>query len=236
MKLLWLSFYVTISFSFSLNVIAQTFVNLDFESAQLSGLVPQTYVPFENALPGWHGYVIASGGEMQVLTQAFYTAQSPFIADSPQISIQTTNAPFLSSGLVPIQGLCSVFLDGIFFPHSSLGPEAAIGQIGKIPNDAQSLIFLGVFAGKVFFAGQPLSYSVLETSTNYYTFAADISQFAGQTGELLFETTHTPPPGVWATLDNIQFSPLAVPEPSVLTLLNFSLLVFYGRMKLPKTG
>ena len=49
----------------------------------------------------------------------------------------------------------------------------------------------------------------------YNIYAANISAYAGQTGQLLF-TTH---PGRDNYLDNLQFSNLPVPEPESLALL-----------------
>ncbi len=66
----------------------------------------------------------------------------------------------------------------------------------------------------VSFNGQTLSLTVLGSTPNYNIYGADISAFAGQTGQLLF----TAAPQTIDIIDNIQFSNLAVPEPTTLAL------------------
>ena len=67
------------------------------------------------------------------------------------------------------------------------------------------------------FNGQPIDFLVTGSTANYTIYSADISAYAGQTGQLLF----TLPPNVdgdYAILDNIQFSTTAVPEPGPFAL------------------
>src|SRR5204863_8899967 len=70
------------------------------------------------------------------------------------------------------------------------GPtSAALGQTGLIPADARSLRFtanLDVSSLFVTFNGQNLPFIPLTSGSNFEVYAADISRFAGQTGELLF--------------------------------------------------
>src|SRR5262249_52988002 len=91
--------------------------------------------------------------------------------------------------------------------------SAAIGQTGQIPTNARSLIFWG-YSTDVSFGGQPLSLIVLSITPNYNIYGADISAFAGQTGQLLF----TAQPQTLDIVDNIQFSSNPVPEPGTLGL------------------
>ena len=92
----------------------------------------------------------------------------------------------------------------------------AVGQSGTIPFDAKTLTFWGDNpAFVVTFSGQVLSYAAIASTTSYSIYAADISAFAGQTGELLFTT----PAGPRALLDNIQFSNILIPEPGILSLV-----------------
>jgi hypothetical protein len=68
---------------------------------------------------------------------------------------------------------------------------------------------------QITFNSQPLNFLVTGSSANYDIYTADISAYAGQTGQLLF----TVPPYVnSAILDNIQFSSSPVPEPAALAL------------------
>ncbi len=78
-----------------------------------------------------------------------------------------------------------------------------------------SLTFWGsVNTGNVTFDGNVLSLIQTGTVGSYNTYEADISAYAGQTGQLLF----TAVPNQFLFLDNLQFSSMAVPEPTTLAL------------------
>ena len=62
------------------------------------------------------------------------------------------------------------------------------------------------------FSGQVIPLTQVGSGPNYSILGGDISAFAGQNGELRF----TAGSGV---LDNIQFSPIAIPEPSTVSLV-----------------
>jgi hypothetical protein len=72
----------------------------------------------------------------------------------------------------------------------------------------------------VAFNGQNLSFQAIGAGANYTVYGADVSAYAGQTGELRF----TAPVQNTALLDNIQFSNLPVPEPGVFALSAFGAL------------
>ena len=65
-------------------------------------------------------------------------------------------------------------------------------------------------------SGQSIPIFAVGTGPNYTLFGGDISAFGGQTVELEFAAL--PPNSNW-TIDSIEFSSQAVPEPSVLTLV-----------------
>ena len=69
----------------------------------------------------------------------------------------------------------------------------------------------------------------ISNTLNYKIYSADISAFAGQTGQLLFTT----PVQTLALLDNIQFSSLPVPEPSEFALVMLgTILLGFRRWKI----
>ena len=176
---------------------AQGFANLDFENPILP-LVPVNFqVPTTNAMPGWTAYVGGIQG-----SQVVYNTRP---LDAAEVTFQGTN----SDSLAPIQGNYTVELFGasMFAPQQS----AAIGQTGQIPLNARSLVFWG-YSTDVSFGGQALSLIVIGSTPNYNIYAADISAYAGETGQLLF----TAQPQSLDIIDNIQFSSSPVPEPSVL--------------------
>jgi hypothetical protein len=198
---------------------SQGFVNLNFESPILPLAPDGGFVQTANAIPGWTAYLFANPQ-----TEIGYNAVS---IGGSIITLNDTNASGSATAILPIQGKYSVVLYA-----SQFGPyaPAAIGQTGEIPPDAQSLTFFAnlfnfvnfVSTVQVTFNGQPINYLVTGSTANYNIYAADISAYAGQTGELLFTATS---PSL-AILDNIQFSSTAVPEPSTFGLAVLGALVF----------
>jgi alpha-tubulin suppressor-like RCC1 family protein len=201
--------------------LAQSFYNLDFEQASLIPIYGDPYgrVAFGAALPGWTGYC---GTDVQ--TAANYDFE---FLDSPGISIldnNYTNLPI--SGL--IHGRYCVLLqtgEGFMSPFVA----TAIAQTATVPADARSIIFnAGLISSitnlAVTFNGAAVPLVVLTAQPNYVVLGGDVSQFAGQSGELRFTApvlwNGSPPQPYWndVLLDYICFSnsPLALP-PTILT-------------------
>ena len=113
--------------------------------------------------------------------------------------------------------------------------SAAIGQTGQIPFSAKSLTFWGTIGGmQATFNGLPIDFIVTGSTANYTIYSADISAYAGQTGQLLLtDPYYGNALGGPATIDNIQFSSTAVPEPCAFALaaLGGLLLGFRRRIK-----
>jgi hypothetical protein len=189
-----------------------SFTNLDFESAQIVLDSASPFYPYAanvaKALPGW-----SFDGFRPGASDVSYDSGT---AGSAAVSIHDTNT-FL--GLVPIlQGRYSVLLQGQF---SSTTPVAvSLWQTGQIPVGTQSLTFWGQLQGlQLSFGGQSIPYSMIGNGPNYTIFGANISSFAGQTGELRF----TEFPNTESVIDNIQFSTQPIPEPCCFEILAFSL-------------
>ena len=192
---------------------SQGFVNLNFEQAQIV-INPGFGAYASNAIPGWTAYI--SG-----VSQTYIVYNTVPLA-APAVTLQGTNNIL---GHPPIQGKYFVMLWGEFNPNPPGNPafetnSAAIGQTGQIPLFAQSISFWGTIGGmQATFNGQPLDFLVTGSTANYTIYSADISAYAGQTGQLLFNDPYYGGTfGGPATLDNIQFSSTAVPEPSELAL------------------
>lgn len=201
-----------------------TFQNLDFESAfNLPTPNPASsavFVPFTNALPGWVGYV---GTNIQ--SQAMYNGIS---LGGALVSLVTSNTSISAIGV--LDGNYTVTLDtGEYGPPLPTWP-VAIAQIGALPEDAKSVLFFGAgqLAGNliVTFEGQIVPYYELEAGPNYELYGGDISQFAGMTGELRFTEQPNTSPLVIAYLDDISFSPEAIPEPDCGYLAAVGVVVF----------
>ena len=203
----------------ALNLYGQgTFQNLDFENPVLPLIRDSSFeVPITNALPGWAGYL----GVFQVDRVVYNTVSLGAAA----ISLQGPG-----SGLPAIAGNYSVVLQSAF----GVAPDgtAAVGQTGQIPVTARSLRFYGSTDMQVTFIGQSLTLFGLGIGPNYQIVGADISGFAGQTGELKFLIPDLTPLGSTSSyLDNIVFSSQSIPEPSVLGLFGLGALLFAYRSR-----
>jgi hypothetical protein len=179
-----------------------TFANLNFEAANIPANTPDgVVVTVTQALPGWT--VLSGGGvgyNFETLGGAYVSLFGP------------------SYGA--IQGNYSASLVGQFFPEQPPYLSAAIGQTGQIPQDAQTLIFWASPGNSLqaAFDGQMLPLIQLGSGANYVVEAANISSYAGKTGQLSF-TASPLVYGGFNLLDNIQFSSSAIPEPGTCVLL-----------------
>jgi len=177
----------------------QGFVNLNFESANVSGYSVGSAIPASKAFPGW-------------TVSANYVYYDNISLSGDSVSIIDANDP---ASYPPLQGKYFALLVAATSTYPNYGP-ISISQTGEIPASAESITFWGEDTGlQVTFAGQPLTFSAIGTTPNYTIYEADISAFAGQTGQLLF--TAAPFSG-GGQIDNIQFSSSPVPEPGALAL------------------
>jgi len=199
------------------------FQNLNFESATpatpITGPLGPFYQPVGLALPSWSAYL--GGVEQTQVLQNVYTLGSG--------SVDIFGPDYTAAG--PQGGLSPGIIDGHFTvflqagaPSPGLG-NASIEQYGTVPIATQSLEFeawdwlpsSSILA--VSFAGNSLSPVVIGTGPNYTLYGADISGFAGQSGQLEFSAVWNPNGPSWIELDDITFSPNAIPEPSTLALV-----------------
>jgi hypothetical protein len=199
-----------------------TFINLDFESADLSPVPPNqggVQVPVGSALPGWTAY-IGTDQQSQV-------TQNDYGHGLAQIDVFGPNYP--AAGWPPspdnpgvIDGNYSVLVQSGFLSDGITPENVSIAQTGTVPIGYQSLEFKAwpTFANEfsVSFNGNNLSPVMLGTGPNYILYGVDISPYAGQTGQLEFTADFVTPGASWLGLDDIAFSPSAVPEPSPLVL------------------
>jgi hypothetical protein len=185
-----------------------SFQNLDFESGTLVPIPGDSFnrVYFDQAFPGWRGYV----GTNQE-TAAFHNGM--FLCCS-SIAISGGEAtPNLA-----IEGTFSVAL------HAATGYESqpadtSIVQTGLVPAEAQSLLFRAQgFGAAATLAGQSLSLVPLAVGANYTLFGADVSSWAGQTAELRLTAIAPDARGNLVIFDSIEFSTTPIPEPSTLAL------------------
>jgi len=199
-----------LSLGLTLPAVAQsTFQNLNFEQAN-----PGPYsgnVTVASALPYW---------------AVFYgTVQQTEI---------TYNAPGLGSTMVTLVGGGGTFpaIDGnysVLLQGGLTASAATISQTDTIPSGTQSLVFeaqpgegiLDVLVGT-----QVVPFIPIGSGANYTLYGANISAWAGDPEQISFSALS----GVnnWE-IDDISFSPTAVPEPSIVALTAISGLLFGAR-------
>lgn len=188
----------------------QSFMNLNFESAQKLTNNPGSgvLVSATNAMPYWTAY----DGSL-ALADVYYV--SNYISG-------TAASVALEAGTLALSGDWSV---GLYLGGS-------ISQTGLVPGNAASLQFeaygpgpggsLGASGLGVTLSGQSLSFSPLSQGPNYTLYGANVpADLDGQTEPLTFLTQGSG--GV--LLDNIGFWPTNVPEPSELALISLSAIL-----------
>jgi len=183
------------------------FQNLDFEAARNVPATPGTYMSAADALPYWTLYI---GTNQQ--SQALYNGVT---LDAAEVGIWDNAADL---GYFPPPGFVSgqycVSLQGGRYgdPQNSFW-SASIAQSGEVPAGMRSIQFVAIASLTVTFDGADIPLVVLQAGSGYNLYGGDITQFAGQTGELeITSNTH------FDAVDSIVFSPEPVPEPGTLSL------------------
>jgi hypothetical protein len=182
---------------------AAPFANLDFEDAVVPG----------NVLPDWT--VNNLGPSYNVVCLG-----------SSCVSVHDMGSP------APLEGSFSVFLQG--GTSGAMGElpliGASISQIGDVPANAKSIQLLSTTGGvsndpfisyenlRVTLDGASVPLILLGTVGDLVTIGGNIGAYAGTTVELEISTV-TPQidgPELWAWVDAVSFSSIAVPEPGGL--------------------
>lgn len=210
-------------------------INLNFESANVppSGYEPYgTFVPIGSALPGWTAYLGANQ-----ITQVGYNSPTLGTATVSLIGPTWNSNDVSRTGVGIIDGDYSVAVQSGAIPVTENGGEnASIAQNVTVPSTAESLQFEAYAFGpfSVSFAGDALdpvilSYGQSEDGLPYALFGANLSAWAGHTGQLEF-TADYEISDPYIVLDNITFSTNSVaPEPSIVALTAIGGLLFGTR-------
>ena len=202
---------------------AQAFQNLDFESATLV-TAPNGTINFSAAFPGWGGFA----GTNQLGT----VQHNLTFLDTTGISIIDTNP------LPP--GVFGELIDGNYTAVLQAGvyngftpTDVSLSQTGVVPLGTKSLSFLALPSSlaisnfTVSLGGVSLNLiSSPVANENYTLYEADVSAFAGLPEELKFTLLAQNPhvSNRYLSLDDIQFSPIAIPEPSGFDLVMVALV------------
>jgi hypothetical protein len=191
----------------SVSARGQGFLNLDFESAFGLPGNPGNGEIFSamNALPDWT------------------VSSAPYVYYASNIIYGTAESVGLNGG--------SLALSGNFSAELFVG--GSISQTGLVPDDAESLEFEAKGPGasllSITLGGQILSYSLLSEGPTYNVYGVNIpTVMVGQTEALTFANQQL---GVGVLLDNIEFSPMGVPEPSEWALIGFGAVMVSVRYR-----
>jgi hypothetical protein len=206
---------------------SQGFVNLDFESANVSSYPPNSAVPVGDAIPGWTAYI----GSTELTTIGYDVPQSGLA----NVIIEDAN---FMNGTFAIQGQYSIDLQpGVQLSNGSFQEvNASISQTGLVPVGTKSLTFdvetFGDTPFSISLGGTPLPLIELGKYVNnagvqYVEWGANIGNYAGQTEPLTVTTGVNENSSL--TFDSFAFSPTfatPVPEPSKWGLFTLSSLFF----------
>ena len=232
---------ITVAFFATQSLSAQSFQNLKFEQANpvidQGGQFYPNDVTAASALPHWTVY-LGSVAQTDVL-------QNPDTTGQATVDIYGPDYPSTGGGFGTIDGNYSIVLQAGNYPYSPEQVDASIAQTGTVPITAESLQFktLGAMIPNdvVTFDGINLSPVFLGTGVssigvNYTLYGVDISPYSGQTGQLEFSSTVSELGLVSFPLDDIAFSPNAVPEPNIFALSAMGGLFFGARQWFARRG
>jgi hypothetical protein len=209
-----------------------TFQNLDFESANLSPVPPNEgpfFVTVASGLPDWNAYV-GSTQQTQLLQNNYTLGQASVDILGPNYpAASSLSSPFLIPGV--IDGNYSVLLQAGGDPQTGLTTGVSIAQTGTVPLGSESIQFKAWETGftefTVSLGGNILTPVALGNGANYTLFGASIPpSLVGQSAQLQFTADFVTPGVSWLGLDDISFSPQAVPEPSPFVLSGIGGLLF----------
>lgn len=220
MKTLRLVCFILILGYGSRSATGQSFVNLGFENTTITTVHFPGGDRYAATIPGWswNTFNFLNGDPNSV-------GLNDIALNAPATTLHGLNSRFFPA----IRESYSVLLQGGSTPAEMGTNGASIFQTGQVPLGSQSMTYSGGSSLQVSFAGQMLVPIALSNGANYTVWGADISAYAGQTGELRF----TAPWRTVGVLDGIQFSSTAIPEPSAFALLSLGLFCLFGRLRRP---
>jgi hypothetical protein len=212
--------FATALFSFTQLALAQSFVNLDFNSAYIPFGTPSgSTVAASDAIPGWTGYL---GVNQQ--TSVLYDTLA---LGSAEIAILDSNSQVPG---IPGNSYTVVLQAG--YGGTGVGNlSASIAQTASIPSTAKTILFeasLPYSAGwQVTIAGQNIPVTEISSiNSGLGVYAGNVSAYAGQLDTLEFTALSGTGSTVNLFLDSISFSNSAIPEPSEFALFTAGALSF----------
>jgi hypothetical protein len=194
----------------------QGFINLDFEMATIAPTPVGEFGPLQAdpllAFPGW---TMGSDGSQN----PNYTLYNNLTIGSVAQVLIGPSYPN-GTGITPLQGAYSALLQ--FGPSLELGVPA-LSQVGLLPANARSINFLvHAFSRDAVVTLDGHEIPLLAFGPD--RLAGDVSGFAGQMVELRISTRSYNGGGLY--FDDIRFSPVTVPEPTVVQLATAGIICF----------
>lgn len=208
------------------NACAQgSFQNLGFENPILPlAPDPRGFLSASDAIPGWMPYI--GTNPAGVLYNSTYLGTAVVDLIGPEY----TNSPIVIDGSYTVV-LQAGLANSSGSPGGVAQTEVSIRQTGLVPLGTESIFFkaaTGFLPLSVSLAGQSIPIFAMGTGPNYTLYGGDISAFGGQTAELRF--TALPPNDNW-TIDSIEFSTQAIPEPALPGLFGLGAVALCWRLR-----
>jgi len=199
-------------------VCGQEFINLDFEDAVVQPLPPDNItLEWSFAVPGWNSGL-----------PFVYYREGP-LGVEPFYLLMDSTSPAWAPGTQLAGNYSLAFASGYAGndPFSGLWLNAGITQSGLVPSWARSIRMLGTGPFQVILGSVEIPMFFLGGNS----YGGDISGFAGQTAELkILNTASVGDVGHGSVVDNILFSPEAIPEPSTIPFLVMGALLLGRRI------
>jgi len=213
MKIRFITSMGTVLLALLQTCFGQSFVNLDFEQATIAPTpVGGSTYPADpaQAFPGW-----TVGGTGTVVSY------NDLSIGAPAVDLMGPNFPN-GVNYTPLQGSYSALLQ--YFGYAGTPPT--LSQTGLVPFGTESINFL-VGTGESDAVVTLNGVNIPLVSIPGGRLAGNISAFADTVAQLTFSTTDsTGYAGNWLYFDDVQFSPVAVPEPGMFGLLVLGGLFF----------
>jgi hypothetical protein len=198
---------------------AAPFVNLDFEQSTVQPGDPLV-VPTSAAFPGWTARI--NGQTLSGVYHDYTGAGEPIVAIWDQ----------------PVVNVAFLLLEGSFMAYLKTGTNGfpgTISQIGDVPNGTKSLRLTcdgqqGPPTVRVNGSELPMVFiSGIHAPRERAIYGGDISPFAGGTVELEFRSRTDLMFAPRQAFDAIEFSPMAIPEPSQIITAMVGFIALHPR-------
>lgn len=212
---------------------AAPFQNLNFEQGSFQA-PPANYTPSAplagpNPISAAAGLPFWTAREDSTVCTAIWGNGGAL--DETSVALLSSAVAFPPPSPAPLNGIYSVELTAYVNAPPEFFKTSSISQTGDVPANAKSIQFLihSPFSNVqsnplVTLNGSVINLIPISTNGNIVTLGGDVSAFAGSNAQLIITAAGTPGGSFfyqenYFALDDIVFSPNAIPEPSTIALL-----------------